>query len=345
MNSTQDSGSGQTELITKISQMPKVELHIHLEGAIRLPTLQELTMKLDKSSTPKDKKHFVMDTPDSLTECLEKFWAIQRVLNSYDAIERITYECIEDRHKANIKIVEIRYSPAFICVNHDHLTFEGIHQAVLRGVERAAKDFPNILVGIILIVDRNKSVEEAQKVAKFAIENKSTIVGVDMANDEIKHPPEKFAAVFEEIHKNGISITIHSGEVNIPEAPKNVRVSVTDLHATRIGHGIFCINDDSVVKFLIEKGIVLEVCPYSNWLTNACKTLAEHPLPKLLKAGVKVTISTDDPGLFGHDINTEYLQIVENGLMTLEQLKEANEIAYKSSFIPESLKKKFWNSS
>jgi len=96
------------------------------------------------------------------------------------------------------------------------------------------------------------------------------------------------------------------------------------------------------VQFVKDNDVVLEVCPYSNWLTGACKTLKEHPLPRLIKEGIKVTISTDDPGLFGTNIITEYTHILGNELMTLEQLVQANNLAYQHSFIPEHIKSKYW---
>lgn len=124
-----------------------------------------------------------------------------------------------------------------------------------------------------------------------------------MANDETKFPPNKFSKIFQQLHENGVNVTIHSAEVDVPEACNNLQVSVKDLRksispqlmpqdAKRIGHGIFCVKDLATVQFVKNQGVVLEVCPYSNWLTGACKTLADHPLPKLLSEGVKVTIST-----------------------------------------------------
>jgi len=178
----------------------------------------------------------------------------------------------------------------------------------------------------------------------FIIQNKNTFVGVDLANDETKYPPEPFIDLFQKAKSHGLHITIHSGESPIPTSPENVRTSISKLGATRIGHGIMIYGQEDILRFVKNSGTVLEVCPTSNWLClqQLFPTLKDHPLRKLKDFGIKVTISTDNPGLIGFTLNQQYEQIIKNGLLTIEELEECNRVAFEASFIPEEIKLKFW---
>jgi len=177
---------------------------------------------------------------------------------------------------------------------------------------------------------------------QFIIDHRDTFVGVDLANDETKFPPEPFYPMFREAITRGLQVTIHAGESLIPSAAENVRSAITHLGAKRIGHGIMISENGDIKRFVKDSKTVLEVCPSSNWIVGLFKTIAEHPLRRLKLEGILVTISTDDPGLFGISLTEEYVRVVENGLMTIEELRESNEVGLRASFLAEDVKKKFW---
>jgi len=210
-------------------------------------------------------------------------------------------------------------------------------------VKKATQLYTNIAVGLIGIIDRNLNIEKAEKLMDFYISNKDTFIGVDLANDETKYPPEPFIPLFQKAKSHGLQVTIHSGESPIPTAAENVRTSISKLGATRIGHGIMIHESEEIMKFVKDSNVVLEVCPTGNWLVGLFPTLKEHPIKKFKDFGIKVTVSTDDPGLIGITLNEEYLRMVENGLLTIEELEESNTVAYQSSFLPEEVKRKYWN--
>jgi len=338
-------------LRAEIAKMPKVELHRHLEGSIRLSTLLELTRVPNAVASS-----LLLTQPmESLTQLLELFWAHQDVLNSPSVIERVAFEVVEDAAKDNIKILELRYSPFFVAINHASLSFEAIHSAVVRGVRRGEEEY-GVVVGLIGIIDRMQSQEEATMALDFFLRHRLDFLALDLANDENKYPALPFAPLFERARMAGMSITIHAGETLQPSGPGNVFEAVDSLKATRIGHGIMAIKDAHTLQLLRHNRTVLEVCPRSNYLCGLVPSLEEHPLKKLLAEGIACTISTDDPGLFGHPLggphtlvshtlNQEYLDIVRAGLMTLDQLRTANQIAYEASFLPLAIKAPVWTSS
>jgi len=326
----------------QIEQMPKIELHKHLEGSIRLSTLREITHQLNKDK-PLNREQFVITQQSTVySEWLDIFWAHQSVLHSIEVLERVTFEVIEDSVQDNIRILELRYSPDFISINHPWFTYHDIHQAVLKGISRATQLYTNIAVGLIGIIDRNLPFHQAEIQMNFFIANKDTFVGVDLANDETKYPPDPFIPLFQKAKDHGLKVTIHSGESPVPTSVENVRTSISKLGATRIGHGVLIYTNEEIMKYVKESKVVLELCPTINWLVGLFPTFKDHPIKRLKDYGIMVTVSTDDPGLIGITLNEEYYKLVENGILTLEELEECNRVAYNSSFLPEEVKSKFW---
>jgi adenosine deaminase len=323
---------------------PKVELHRHLEGAIRLSTLVELSKKMGTeipSEPMRQKEFFLVQEPmKDLAEVLNKFWATQAILNSEEILARITFEAIEDAYKDGIRILELRYAPTFIRQNHENLSFEQIHRSILKGVKFAEK-LP-IAVGLICIFQRTLPLKTSQAVLDFAIESKSTWIGVDLADDEVAVPAKNFTSLFEQAKKAGFRITVHAGESNVPQAAENVRDSIQLLGAERIGHGLQISKNAAVLSFVKEKKTPLELCPTSNWLTNAVSSLETHPIRQLIQQGILVTINSDDPGVFGIDLTNEYELLHGKYGFTETDFNHCNDIAAKASFIPIATKQKYW---
>lgn len=328
------------------ARLPKVELHRHLELSLRHETIRELAPQFGME-VPTDEafaSRFLINEPmQDLGSVLNKFLDTQALLASEEILERITYECIEDAAKIeNVKLLELRYAPTFVRQRHEHMSFEQIHRAIVRGMERAEKDF-DIGVGLICIIQRILPVKDAEYVTDFAIEHKNTFIGLDLADNEVGFDSKPFAPFFGRARAAGLNITVHAGEPNVPNAPRYVREAVEHLGATRIGHGVQVYRDESAMKFVRDNNITLELCLTSNWLTQAIPgDRSAHPFKMLMENGVPTTINTDDPGIFNCDLNSEYQYFADLFGFTEKDFRHCNDIAAKASFIPLEKKKKFW---
>lgn len=328
----------------ELRRIPKVELHRHLECSLRLSTLRELAPQVGIQVPPTDaelKKQLLVTEPMSdLESVLNKFLATQAVLHSEEILTRITYEAIEDAMNEGIKILELRYAPTFIEQGHKHMNFEKIHKAIVRGVEMT-KNLP-IAVGLICIIQRVLPLEVGRTVTDFAIDHKDTFMALDLADNEVGFDNRPFAPFFEKARKAGMHITVHSGEADVPDAAQFVVNAIHHLGAERIGHGLQIIKSPEAIAEVVKAGVPLELCPTSNWLTNAVPTKAAHPFRRLMEAGVKTTINTDDPGVFDTDMVKEYRLLQDLHGLTLEEFNRCNDTAAAASFIARDVKQKHW---
>lgn len=332
--------------IQDLRALPKVDLHRHLDCSMRWSTLLEIatSLKIEIPKEPlKQQQHFLVTGPMvNLEAVLNKFLIAQKLLASEEILERLAFEVCEDAFNDGVRILELRYAPTFIASGHPHLTYEKIHQAFLKGVEKAKKKMP-IAVGLICILQRVLDLKTVDHVTKFAIENKNTFLALDLADNEEGFEPKHFAPYFTKAKSEGLRITVHSGEAPNPAAGQWIMDSINILHAERIGHGVQAIHFPNVMRTLIEKNIPLEVCPYSNYLTQAFSTYQNHPLKKLIDANVPVTLNSDDPGMFASVLTDDYLIAQNYQNLTLADFNKCNQTAYKHSFISESEKQKAWN--
>ena len=324
--------------------IPKAELHRHLECSMRLSTLRELMpqvgIKVPATEAELIRQYLVTEPMRDLESVLKKFMTVQAVLHTEEIITRVTREVIEDCVREGIRIVELRYAPTFIAQGHPHLSFEKIHGAIVRGVELCAQ-LP-IAVGLIAIIQRILPVADAERVTDFAIENKDTFVGLDIADNEVGFDCVPFAACFARARKAGLHITVHAGESDFAGAAQSVRDAIEKLGAERIGHGLQIHKSPEMMQFLHDRRIPLELCPTSNWLTNAVPSLAAHPIRKLMENGVMCTINTDDPGVFHLDLPNEYRVLLREHKFTAAEFARCNDIAAAASFIPLKKKQQFW---
>jgi adenosine deaminase len=325
--------------------IPKVELHRHLDCSMRWSTMLELApqagLKIPSDYTSQRECLLVTEQMKDLGAVLNKFLNAQKILNSEKTLTRLAFEACEDAFNDGVRILELRYAPTFIAEGHNNLTFEKIHSAICQGIDAAKKKFP-MAVGLICIMQRIKPLAEAQKVCDFAIENKDTFIGIDLADNEDGFDPKIFAALFEKARRNGLRLTVHSGEANTPSSAQWVKDSIDILGAERIGHGIQIIKDPAILKFVRDRHIPLEVCPISNWLTQAFKTHEEHPIRRLIDAGILVTINSDDPGIFATQLSDDYEVLHRVHGFQSADFDRANDIAALASFISPAEKQKFW---
>ena len=333
-------------MLDKIKAMKKVELHRHLELSVRKSTILELAPRFDiQIQNDKDfaDRFLITEPMSNLSTVLNKFLDTQLLLSTPETLERVAYEACEDAYNEGIVILELRYAPTFIRYRHENLTFEKIHESIVKGVARAEKDFP-IAVGLNCIIQRILSVKDAENVTDFAIQNKDTFSSLDLADNEEGFDSKPFSPFFMRAKKAGLGITIHAGEVNLPKAPRYVKDAVEHLGATRIGHGVQVYRDSEMIEYVKKNNLTLELCLTSNFLTQAIPgDIENHPIKKLFESGVKTTINTDDPGIFNTNMNREYELLVKFFNFTEDHFNKCNDIAAAASFIKKEKKQKVWH--
>jgi adenosine deaminase len=197
-------------------------------------------------------------------------------------------------------------------------------------------------VGLLCIIQRILPVRDAESVTDFAIQHRDTFVGLDLADNEVGFDSKPFSPFFHRAREAGLGITVHSGEADVPKAPRYVRDAIDFLGATRIGHGVQIHRDPEMIEYVRSQGVVLELCPTSNRLTNAIPELRNHPLKKLMQAGVRVTINTDDPGIFNIDLNHEFAICQSTLGMSRQELEACVEQAARASFLPLKKRQAVW---
>jgi len=270
----------------------------------------------------------------NLDVALARFVDIQRIWCSPEVIERMTFEACEDAVEQGIRVMEFRYAPDFIASGKPHLDREKIHRAILRGVRRAAA--LDLEVGLIGIVQKTLPLADAARTVDFIVDCAGTFVALDFA-DKDTHELRAYAPLVDKARKAGLHLTVHAGEEPGPHAAEQVRDAIEILGAERIGHGIHIIGDAAVMELVRRKNVVLEVCPTSNWLCNSVSSTREHPVRRLMEAGVPVTINSDDPGLFGIDLCHEYELLHREHGFTRGEFDRCNEVAAAHSFLNKSL--------
>jgi adenosine deaminase len=330
-----------SSLRAQLHALPKVDLHRHLEGSLRLQTLAEIAREHGIDLPSYDIEYlrpFVTVTNDEpdFHRFLEKFRLLQRFYPSRAAVERIAYEAVADAAEDNIKYLELRFNP-LAQARVQGFPLDEVTSWICGAVAKAQRDH-DVRVNLILSIRRDVGLDVAAEIADLAVAHlRDGVVGLDLTGDEIGYSADRFADVFRRARQQGLNVTVHAGEAG---GADNVRQAIEQLGAQRIGHGIRAIENSQVVHLIQERGIVLEVCPTSNLQTGAVRQFGQHPLMDLLALGLPVTINTDDPSVSDTTLTDEYVVAMLTMGMTLSQIKRAIVIAAGSSFLPEEERKR-----
>ena len=332
--------------IEAIQGMQKVELHCHLELALRKSTLRELAANQghDVQTEGVFESEFLIQKPmGELRDVLHKFLNTRDVIVSEAWMERIAFEVCEDMYlESNVRILELRYAPSFLLDHHTSMKADRLQEAIQRGVSKAEALYP-IAVGLICILQRTKSIEENARWVDFALNHRNGFIALDLADNEVDFDPEPFIPLFRRAKKGGLGITVHAGEPLIPGISKNMITAIEQMGADRIGHGLQAIENPALIEMLAQKGIPLELCPTSNWLTGATSSFEAHPFKELYAAGVQVTINTDDPGIMCTNLLREYHLLAFHQNISIPIFQQCNDWAFEASFIAEAKKKSVWH--
>jgi adenosine deaminase len=324
----------------KYNEIAKTEIHCHLEGAIRTQTIIDIAaeygLQLPSYEAKELDRHVkVYDQMRNLEAVLEAFAIFQNSITSPEVVERIAWELFEDSAKQNIKLFEVRFSPDWAFHGHN-LDWDACLDGLLRAKERAEKEL-DMAIGYIAITSRSMGPESCIRTVDWSIRHKEHILGIDLADSERDFPLREFVPSIRKAKDAGLKVTIHTGE----DTPASfVKETIELTGPDRIGHGIHAIEDLDVVELIKERGITLEVNPWSNYLTNSVRTIREHPLKRLFDLGARVTINSDDPEVLETNLNNEYCIAHEVLGMSLDEIATCNRYACEASFLPEAKKQR-----
>jgi aminodeoxyfutalosine deaminase len=307
-------------LETYIRAMPKVELHVHLEGAIQPDTLLALARR-NRIALPADTVDGLRRwyTFTDFAHFVEIYLAVSACIRTPDDVELIAREFLAGQAAQGIRYSEVTYT-AFTHYHFKGLPFRDQLAALNRARAWASTEL-GVTMSLVIDIPRSISAESGLMVADWAIDGMGDgVVALGLGGPEIGNPPEKFADAFARARAAGLPGVPHAGET---VGPASIWGALRTLDATRIGHGVRCLEDAALVAELRARQIPLEVCPTSNICLGVAPNLAEHPLPRLLEAGLYVTLNSDDPPMFNTSLTDEYLAVARTfgwGAGELEQL-------------------------
>jgi adenosine deaminase/aminodeoxyfutalosine deaminase len=326
-----------TELESFIRQLPKAELHLHLEGSVQPQTLLELSRS--KGRLEKETRDWISERAGqryrykSFQDFLQAFKLVTLLLETPSDYAVATTRLIERLAKQNVKYAEVIFAAGVVLWKKQPL--EAIFESAASAARAAQKVF-GVRVQWIFDAIRHFGVEHTREVLRWAKRLRSQgIVALGIGGDETRGPAELFRDVFREAREMSLHVVAHAGEACGPES---VRQAVEALGAERIGHGLTAARDPAVLALLRERRIPLEVCPSSNVATGLLARLEDHPLPRFLEAGVVVTLNSDDPAMFGTDLVNEYSLAAKTFGLTAAQILHVAQNATRAAFLSEQEK-------
>ena len=281
---------------------PKIELHVHLEGTVRPETLLAIARRNDYA--------LPADTVEGLRELYEfrdfehfiEIWVLTtNALRTRDDFRQVVVDYAAEAAAHGAVYLEAIFSPAERV--RRGIAWDDIFAGYCDGAEEA-RELHAVEIRLTPDIVRGFPLDESEPVVRYSAKYADRgVVAVGLGGLEAQYPPEPYGEVFELAKAEGLGSVPHAGEV---AGPASIRGALDALQADRIRHGFRAVEDPALVAELADRGIVLDVSPISNVRTGAVRTLAEHPLPKLAAAGVRCSISTDDPAMFDTDLTRDY---------------------------------------
>lgn len=335
-----------TTMVTKeiIHRIPKVELHDHLDGGLRVSTILDLARQQQIELPASDEEalhaYFVRGTTQkSLALYLEPFSITIAVMQTKPALSRVAFEAVEDLAREHVVYAELRFAP--ILHTAKGLSLQEVVQAVLDGIRKGMRTYP-IQIGLLLCAMRNQDPAISVQIAELAVAFADRgVVGFDLAGDEIGHPPKDHLTAFQYIRKQNFNITIHSGEAFGVES---IWQAIQICGAHRIGHGVRLVEDMSIEgsrieqkgslsSFILDRRIPMEMCLTSNVGTGAVADYASHPFPIFFRNKYRVFLCSDNRLMSDTNLTTEMEIACRYYGLTLRDLEKITINAMKSAFI------------
>ena len=314
---------------TFIENLPKAELHLHIEGTFEPELMFEIAQR-NEIDLPFEDVEALRKAYDfsRLQDFLDIYYQGMNVLREEQDFYDLTWAYLTKIHKQNVLHTEIFFDP------QGH-TDRGIpFETALNGIYNALQDGQKqlgISFGVIMCFLRHLDEDAAMATLEQALAHKDKIIGVGLDSSEMGHPPEKFTNVFARAKAEGFHIVAHAGEEGPPEY---VRQALDVLHVERIDHGNRALEDDVLTQRIAKSGMALTVCPLSNLKLCVVDDLKNHPIKKMLKAGLKATINSDDPAYFGGYMNENFGQLAEAVGLTRDEIATLARNGFEATFLP-----------
>lgn len=321
-----------------IRQMPKAELHLHIEGSLEpelmfaIAQRNHIPLRFDSVEAVRQAYNF-----HNLQSFLDIYYEGAQVLIHEQDFYDLTRAYLDKMAAENVRHVEIFFDP------QTHTERGVSFETVIKGIHRALNDAQNlhgISSRLILCFLRHLSEEDAMRTLEQALPFKQWITAVGLDSSEVGHPPEKFKTVFDRARNEGLLTVAHAGEEGPPEY---IWQALDLLKVSRIDHGVRCIEDAALVERLKQERMPLTVCPLSNIKLCVYDEMQQHNIKKLLEHGLCVMVNSDDPAYFGGYVTQNYLAVQEALNLSVEQLIQLSKNGFEASFLPEDEKQRYYN--
>jgi adenosine deaminase len=311
-------------------ELPKAELHLHIEGTLEPELMFELAQRNSVSLAYSDveavRRAYVFE---DLQSFLDIYYAGCQVLLTERDFYDLTMAYLRRAADQGVRHAEIFFDP------QTHTDRGVAFSTVVHGITAALGDGERVLgvtSRLILCFLRDLSAESAMETLEMALPHRGEIVAVGLDSAEVGHPPEKFRDVFDRARAEGFLTVAHAGEEGPPEY---IWQALDILHVARIDHGVRCAEDEQLLRRLVAEQLPLTVCPLSNVKLRVFPTLADHNLAELLRRGVRVTINSDDPAYFGGYIADNYVATAAALELTREEVVQLARNSFLASFLDE----------
>lgn len=318
--------------------IPKIELHCHLDGSMSVPLTKRLLKEMGEDYTTEQLEQALTAPQDceSLAEYLEKFDLPIRCLQTREGLSAAAEDLALAAAKEHVTYIEVRFAPSFS--TQEGLSVREIIESVELGLGRA-REKTGILTGILVCTMRNLDAETNLKMLKEARGFLGAgVVGCDLAGDEKAYPTADFADVFEAAKKYQMPFTIHSGECGSAE---NIRTAI-ELGARRIGHGIAMRGNKQLMQLCADRKIGVELCPTSNLQTKALTDFSQYPFTEFYEAGIPLSINTDNRTVSSTTCTEELMRLVDAGMLKEAMCEKIYMASIASSFASDDVKQEVW---
>ncbi len=324
-----------------LRDLPKAELHLHLEGTITPETLVVLSARHDAEPLTLEAAR-ALYVYDDFQHFLLTFKAVSERLRTAADFEFITREMIRALAAQGVVHAEVYISWGILLRFKPQLAIPDVMDAIERARISAEAEYGTSILWIIDAV-RHFGVDEAATVFRLAAELRHTypsIIGIGIGGDEARGPSAQFRELYAEAKAAGLRLTAHAGESTGPvNGPAEIWAAL-NIGAERIGHALAAQHDPDLLRILAEKQIPLELNLTSNLRTGCCSALDQHPLREYFEGGLMITINSDDPPMFGSNLLEEYILVESHFQLSLEQMRELAANSVEASFLPPERKLK-----
>lgn len=311
------------KLLNKIKRMPKVELHLHLDGSLNTKDIQT---KYGLSDEQIKEKLIADEKCQNLNDYLKKFDYPISIMQTKETLQNAVLALLANLKFQNVIYAEIRFAPQFH--TRRGLTQDEVVNFVISAARKVDMKCNFILCLMRGENNHNENYETVRVAKKYLGRG---VCAVDLAGAEALFKTKEYKDLFEYVKEEELPFTIHAGEADGPESIK----AAIAFGAQRIGHGVRVIEDEALLKKVVKKDIVLEVCPTSNIQTCICSDYASHPLEKLYNAGVNVTINTDNMTVSNTTLENEYINVLENTKLEYKDIIKMNINSANAAFVPQ----------